>query len=270
MISVIMPVWNGAKFMDRGIASVVAQTRPEWELLIVDDGSTDDSLVRAQRWRNLINRHLGEEKIRVFSTGLNSGPSVARNLAAEEARFNIFAYLDADDIFLPRRIESLLPCFDRSDLVFSPIMMVKEGGGGLFSIRTFWERESRVCNSQGEREPSFQSWVRARLQWRCDVSPLAVAHRRETFEQVGGFQPGLIVAEDAVLWRRMADRGARIGFCADVAGWYYVRPEGQFRSRRRFSAGGFEFRSDDPLRQMGQDLDAEWFAALEDKKKAHP
>lgn len=80
-----MPIWNGAQFMDKAIASVVAQTDPRWELLIVDDGSTDDSLLRAQRWQNLVNSHLAEEKIRVFSTGgSNSGMAIGCNLAAQE------------------------------------------------------------------------------------------------------------------------------------------------------------------------------------------
>jgi len=267
MISVIMPVWNGAKFMDKAIASVVAQTESEWELLIVDDGSTDDSLKRAERWRNMVNNHMGEEKIRVFSVEVNSGPSVARNLAAEHARHDIFAYLDVDDIFFSRRIESLLPLFDRYDLVFSPIAIVRGGSIGLSSIRNVWEGQSRPCNNQGDREPPFETWVRSRLQVHCDVSPLGVAHRREIFEQVGGFQPGLIIAEDAVLWRRMVDRGARIGLCPALAGWYYVRDDGQFRSRRRFAAGGFEIQSDHPMGEMGQYLDAEWFAALERKRK---
>jgi glycosyltransferase involved in cell wall biosynthesis len=61
MISVIMPVWNGARFMDRATGSAVAQTSPEWELLIVDDGSTDDSLAKAERWRDLVNVHFGEK-----------------------------------------------------------------------------------------------------------------------------------------------------------------------------------------------------------------
>jgi glycosyltransferase involved in cell wall biosynthesis len=266
MISVIMPVWNGAKFMDKAIASVVAQTQSEWELLIVDDGSTDDSLTRAERWQDMVNNHMGAEKIRVFSIEVNSGPSVARNLAAQHARYDIFAYLDVDDIFFSRRIESLLPLFDRYDLVFSPIAIVREERIGLFSIRNVWEAQSNPCNDQGDREPPFEVWVRSRLQVHCDVSPLAVAHRRELFEKVGGFQPGLIFASDAVLWRRMVDRGARIGLCPVLAGWYYVRADGQFRGRRRFAAGGFEIQPNHPMGRMGQYLDAEWFANLEKKK----
>jgi len=128
MISVIMPVWNGARFMDRAIASVVAQTVPNWELLIVDDGSTDDSFQRASRWQELVNSHLGEEKIRLFRTeGSNSGMAIGCNLAAQRARYDVFAYLHQDDLFFPRRVESLLPYFEKYDLVFAPYEILENG-----------------------------------------------------------------------------------------------------------------------------------------------
>jgi glycosyltransferase involved in cell wall biosynthesis len=267
MISVLMPVWNGARFMDRAIASVVAQTRPEWELLIVDDGSTDDSVARAERWRDLVNNHFDEEKIRVFSTGLaNSGPQVGRNLGAEQARYDIFAYLDQDDLYFPRRIESLLPLFDRYHIVFAPYEILEKGRVSLWNLRGLWERQSNVCSSQGDREPSFEKWVYSLAQ-RQEVSvPLGTAHRRAIFEEVGGFQPGIVSGASGVLWRRMADRGAQMGFCPVIAGRYNVRPDSQARTRRPFSIGGFEIQKDHPLGSNGQYLDAEWFANLKKKK----
>lgn len=268
MISVIMPVWNGARFMDRAIASVVAQTRSEWELLIVDDGSSDDSLARAQRWRDLVNGHLGEVKIRVFSTGMaNTGPQVGRNLAAQEARYDIFAYLDQDDLYFPRRVESLLAHFEQFDLIFAAYEILERGRLTLWDLRALWERSSYVCSSEGYREPPFEAWVRVVIQRGEPAVPLGVAHRRGIFEQVGGFQPEIVVGASGVLWRRMADRGARIGFCPVIAGRYCVRPDSQARTRRPFSTGGFELQQDHPLGSNGQYLDAEWFAALERRRQ---
>lgn len=263
-----MPVWNGAKYMDRAIASVVCQTSSNWELLIVDDGSTDDSLERAMRWRDLVNSHLNEEKIRIFSTGTPiSGPQVGRNLAAEHARYDIFAYLDMDDLYFPRRIESILPLFERFDLVFAPYEILEKGRVTLWNLRALWERNSYVSSSAGEREPLFDAWIRASAQ-HIEVSvPLGVAHRRSCFEKVGGFQPGIVSGASGVLWRRMADRGARIGFCPVIAGRYIVRPDSQARVKRPFTTGAHEMQKDHPLGSNGQYLDAEWFAALEKKKR---
>jgi glycosyltransferase involved in cell wall biosynthesis len=268
MISVIMPVWNGARFMDRAIASVVAQTRPEWELLIGDDGSSDDSVQRAQHWRDLVNAHFGEEKIRTFSTGTpNSGPQVVRSMAVPKARYDTFAYLAMDDLFYPRRIESLLPLLEQYDMVFAPYEILENERLTVWNLHALWQRQSYVCSSEGDREPPFSTWVHTNLQ-RVNLSvPLGVATRRKIYEEVGGFQPGILVGEEGILWRRMADRGARIGFCPVIAGRYYVRPDSQARAPRPYATGCYQIQRDHPLGSNGQYLDAEWFAALERKRK---
>lgn len=266
MISVIMPVWNGARFMDRAIASVVCQTSPNWELLIVDDGSTDDSMVRAERWKALVNSHLGEEKIRIFSTEIpHSGWQVGRNLAAKHARYDILAYLDHDDLFSFRRIESLLPYFNRFDLIFAPYEIQEKGGLRLYHLVSLWEKQSYPCSSEGERTPSFENWIQIALKVTNISVPLGVANRRQCFEEVGGFQPGIIVGDEGVLWRRMAERGARIGLCPVVAGRYIVRSDSQARTRKPFSIPSFEIDFNHPLGSNGQYLDEEWFASLKKK-----
>lgn len=253
--------------MDRAIASVVAQTSPAWELLIVDDGSEDDSLVRAQHWHDLVYEHFREEKIRLFSTERPiSGPQVGRNLAVEHARYDIFVYLDMDDLLFPRRIESLLPFLEHYDMVFAPYEILENGRLTLWNIRALWQQQSNVVGSEGDREPPFDAWMRATMQ-RVNISvPLGVANRRKIYEEVGGFQPGIVCGTDGILWRRMADRQAKIGFCPIIAGRYYVRPDSQARIRRSFSTGNSEIQKDDPLGSNGQYLDAEWFAALEKKR----
>ncbi len=90
------------------------------------------------------------------------------------------------------------------------------------------------------------------------------------FDAVGGFQPGIIAATEGILWRRMVERGARVGFCGVVAGRYNVRPDSQARTLKPFSKGGFEIQRNHPLGSNGQYLDAEWFAALEKKRKSSP
>jgi glycosyltransferase involved in cell wall biosynthesis len=267
MISVIMAVYNGTRFMDKAIASVVAQTSPQWELLIVDDGSTDDSLDRASHWRELVNSHYREEKIRVYSTGKsNSGPQVGRNIAAEHARYDIFAYLDHDDLFFHRRIESILPFFKKYNLVFAPYEILEKGRLNIWNIHANWNEQSYVYSSEGEREPAFDAWVRKAMQKITVSVPLGVANSRELYEEVGGFQPGIVCGADGVLWRRMADRGARIGFCRVIAGRYNVRTDSQARTKKKFSTGGVEIQKDHPMGPNGQYLDAEWFAELERKK----
>ena len=270
MISIIMPVWNGARFMDRAIASVVCQTSPNWELLIVDDGSTDDSLQQASRWEELVNQHLGEEKIRIYTTGgSNSGMAIGANLAAEKARYDVFAYLHQDDLFFPRRVESLLPYFEKYDLAFASYEILENGKLTLWNIKSLWEKQPLIYGSNlTPHQPSFEAWVNTALQSNNLSVPLGVAHRRTIFNDTGGFQPGITCATEGVLWRRMVDRGARIAFCPVIAGRYIVRPDSQARTRRPFSIPCFEIDKKHPLGANGQYLDAEWFAALERKKLA--
>ena len=270
MISIIMPVWNGSRFLDRAIASVLAQTSPEWELVVVDDASTDNSVMRIERWRSLVIDHLGEEKIRLESNGINSGSSVARNRGVAAARHDIIAYLDCDDILFPHRVEVLCEIFREQnsafDLLFTPYEIFENGKRKLWHVGAIWEKASYVSSSAGEREPPFALWARAYLQ-RDNLSiPLGIAHRKEMFEKVGGFQTGIILAQEGVLCRRMADKGARIGLCPVPAGRYFVRPDSQARTERLPSGGGFKIQKDHPLGSNGQYLDAEWFANLEKKK----
>jgi hypothetical protein len=252
--------------MDRAIASVVAQTSSEWELIIVDDGSEDDSLEHARRWQQLVNGYFGE-KIRVISTNANVGTMAARNLAVMEARYDSIAYLDWSDVFFYRRIESLVPLVDRCDLIFAPYEIMEDRKLTLWNLFSFWQRDSHVCSSDGDRDPPFDTWARA-LSHRASLSvPLGATHRRLIFERTGGFQEEIVAGADGVLWRRMADQGARIAFCQIVAGRYNVPASGRNGTQRMFSATRVELKRDHPSGRNGQYLDAGWFAAAKKQRK---
>ena len=94
-ISVVMPVFNAARYLHAAIVSVLAQTFSDLEFIIVDDGSTDGSLQIAQNFR--------DERIRIFSNVENCGAAKSKNLGIKNARGEFIAFLDADDIALPSR-----------------------------------------------------------------------------------------------------------------------------------------------------------------------
>lgn len=99
--TVVMIFLNGARFMDEAIRSVEAQTHTDWELLLVDDGSTDDSTEIAKRWAEKDDRiryleHPGHE---------NRGMSASRNLGLAHARGSYVAFIDCDDVWLPAHLE---------------------------------------------------------------------------------------------------------------------------------------------------------------------
>lgn len=99
LVSIVMPAFNSRDFLVEAIDSVLAQTYRNWELIIVDDCSTDGTVDIALQFANQDNR------IRFFSMHHNSGPAIARNKAIDEARGQYIAFLDSDDIWLPTKLE---------------------------------------------------------------------------------------------------------------------------------------------------------------------
>jgi teichuronic acid biosynthesis glycosyltransferase TuaG len=96
-VSVVIPVYNAAGFVAEAIASVLAQTMPDWELIAVEDGSSDDSLAILQGLAT-------DPRITVLSGGPNRGPGPARNRAIAAARGRFIAFLDADDLWHPEKL----------------------------------------------------------------------------------------------------------------------------------------------------------------------
>ena len=103
LVSVVVPVYRAERFLDEAIASVRAQRYSEWELLLVDDGGDDGSAAIAKA-------HVARDphRVRLLShpNGENRGASASRNLAIRHARGTYVALLDADDVWLPEKLEA--------------------------------------------------------------------------------------------------------------------------------------------------------------------
>jgi len=111
-VSVIMAAYNCRDHIDRAIDSLVAQTMPDWELIVVDDASSDDTAARVQ------GRAKDDPRIRLLIQPLNQGPSAARNRAIDQAISPWITILDADDAYQPRRLERLLASAETSGADF--------------------------------------------------------------------------------------------------------------------------------------------------------
>ena len=98
LVSIIMPSYNTAKFISETIESVLAQTYTYWELIIVDDCSTDDT-------DTVIRPYLADGRIRYMKNEKNSGAAASRNRALREAKGRWIAFLDSDDLWLPEKLE---------------------------------------------------------------------------------------------------------------------------------------------------------------------
>lgn len=111
LVSIIMPSWNTARFIRESIDSVRNQTYTNWELLIVDDCSTDNT--------DEIVASYSDERIRYFKNKKNSGAALTRNRALREARGEWIAFLDSDDLWTPEKLERQLQFMKENNYVFS-------------------------------------------------------------------------------------------------------------------------------------------------------
>lgn len=106
-----MPCHNDAEYLKETIGSVIAQTFKDWEILLVDDCSTDNSLEIAESFN--------DERIRIFKNEKNSGAAFSRNVATENARGKYIAFLDADDYWYPTKLEKQVGFMEDNHYLFS-------------------------------------------------------------------------------------------------------------------------------------------------------
>lgn len=99
LVSIIVPSYNSSRFISQTIESVVVQTYKNWEMIIIDDSSPDNA-------NNIIEKYIKkDERIKLIKLERNSGPAIARNRGIELAKGKYIAFLDSDDIWLPKKLE---------------------------------------------------------------------------------------------------------------------------------------------------------------------
>jgi glycosyltransferase involved in cell wall biosynthesis len=198
-VSIIIPCYNYARFLPDALASVLAQTFTDWELIVVDDGSTDATLATA---RQLMAQH-PDRRIQVFQQP-NSGPAAARNTGAARANGTYLLFLDADDMLAPTLLERTVAI-----LCEQPAVGFVYTGMRLFG--------------QDRHEWPSAAFDLRRLALDNYVLPHALV-RRAAWEQVGGFDPArsLWGFEDWDFWLRVATSGWR-GWHIDVPLVFYRR-----------------------------------------------
>ena len=132
LISIIVPVYNVEKFIRETMDSVLAQTYPHWELLLVEDGSSDGSV-------DVITDYMEKKKeprIRLIRQPVNQGAAKARNRGLKEAAGRYIAYLDADDLWVPEKLERELAFMKEKDaaFVFTGYEFADENGVGTGKV----------------------------------------------------------------------------------------------------------------------------------------
>ncbi len=137
LVSIITPTFNSAKFVAATIESVIAQTNNNWELLITDDASTDDTVSIIQGYRN------SDSRIELFELPQNCGPGICRNNSIKNAKGKWIAFLDSDDLWMPDKLEKQLNFMIKNDhnFTFTSYSAIDENGSIIGSQNVIAKRE---------------------------------------------------------------------------------------------------------------------------------
>jgi glycosyltransferase involved in cell wall biosynthesis len=186
-VSVIIPVYNGDRYIVQAVESALGQTFTNLEIIVVDDGSTDSTHQVLQPYLDRI-RYIYQE---------NQGAAIARNHACQLAKGEFLAFLDADDYFLPSKLEKQVACFDADptlDMVQTGWLMVDEKGREISAVKP-WQQAPKL---------DLESFIL----YKC-VRPSAMLLRRKWWEYLGGFDSGLPPTEDLDFALRLALKGCK-------------------------------------------------------------
>ncbi len=179
--SVIIPVYNRAEMIRRAIDSVLNQTNPPAEIIVVDDGSTDDTSQVLKSYR---------PEIQIIQTE-NRGVAAARNTGIARAQSEWITLLDSDDQWLPDKLRRAVKFIEENPEL------------RIFQSEEIWIRNGRRVNPKNKhRKPA--GWIFESSLKLCLVSPSAVVFQKSLFEETGGFDESMTVCEDYDLWLRMA------------------------------------------------------------------
>lgn len=189
-ISVIIPTFNRSSLILRAIDSVFKQSYANIELIVVDDGSTDDTY-------KLLLPLIDSGKIQ-YTKIQNSGVSAARNIGAAKAIGKFICFLDSDDEWLPHKLQEQIALLkERPDL---KIVYGEE----------LWVRNGKRVNQKSIHKKSG-GWIFPACVHQCLIGPSSVMIEKDFFMQMGGFDEGFVVCEDYDLWLKISSL-VEVGF----------------------------------------------------------
>ncbi len=183
IVSVIIPTFNRSGMVREAVESVVSQTCGEFELIVVDDGSTDDTVAALKPYSASL-RLVRQE---------NRGVSAARNSGAAVAGGELLAFLDSDDLWLPEKLAVQL----------SYLRTFPEAA--VCHTEELWIRNGRRVNPR-KKHAKAEGRAFMRLLRESLISPSSVILRRSVFDEAGGFDESLPACEDYALWLALARR----------------------------------------------------------------
>ncbi len=184
-ISVIIPTYNRKDFLLTTVESVINQTFHDFELLIIDDGSTDNT-------RDFISQY-NDSRIRYYYLKKNKGPSFARNFGIKKSRADFIAFLDSDDRW------------KKDKLKIQYNAMISNSRFLLSHTEEIWYKNGKILNPKKIHKKRGGDIFEQSLKL-CSISMSTVMAHKDIFNKVGLFDENLIVCEDYDMWLRVTSR----------------------------------------------------------------
>lgn len=205
-VSVVMPVLNGAAYVEQALGSVAGQRRRPDEVIVVDDGSSDGTAEVVRRWGDLL-------PLRVLRHESNRGCWAARATAIEATEADLVALLDGDDVWLPDHLQLMLEAYERRPGLITANALAWVPGAAL--ARTTWD-DPRPVPPPGDQLAGLLH---------VNYVFISALFRREDCQAVGGFRRWPAGCEDWDLWLRMVAAGATITRVGEPTVLYRRRAE---------------------------------------------
>jgi glycosyltransferase involved in cell wall biosynthesis len=206
-VDVIIPAYNGAKYLPAALESVISQTFDDWQILLVDDGSTDNTAEVVAPYLERIG-----PKIRYIKQE-NRGLPAARNTAIRNSTSELLALLDADDVWLPCRLSESVK-----------VMKNRPDAGLAYGLITGIDPDDRIGSTWVGNLQVVEGRIAPYIYMRKVELPCpTITFRRKCVEEVGLFDETMRATEDRDLWLRIALR-YEVAFVPEVLAYYRVSP----------------------------------------------
>jgi glycosyltransferase involved in cell wall biosynthesis len=187
-VSIVLPSFNRLKFLRSAVDSVFAQTFTDWELIVADDGSDENTYSYLQTLEE-------RPAVRVLRLQHSGNPGAVRNAACGVAGGEYIAFLDSDDVWYPQKLALQVASLDSHG----------DRGWGATAFAVIDESGNPLSGERARWWPACEGWILEDLiKMEAVVAPSTVIVRRALFERSGGFDSGQRMCEDYDLWLRLA------------------------------------------------------------------
>jgi len=206
LVSIIIPCYNAEKYIAETIQSVINQTYSNWELIIVNDGSTDNSVT-------IVNQLLENDNRLQLINKPNSGVSDTRNKGLEVASGELVTFLDADDVWHITNLEKKVKFFTSTDydVVYSYCQMIDEQSKPIDKIL------------KGENNLKIADFLSLKANY--NTAPSGIVFKKEVLHKIGGFDVNLSNNADQDILIQSLANGFKIGVISEVLWNYRIHPE---------------------------------------------